>query len=126
MDTLGLVITADVHSASVQDRDGALDLLMRAKQKTPTLQRFFADQGYCGNLQNKCFLKTGCLFTIAKKDANAEGFQVIPKRWIVERTFAWLSNFRRMSKDYEHSPFTSKTNIFFNMTTVMLRKLAHS
>jgi transposase len=124
VDTLGLIITADVHSASIQDRDGALDLLVKAKQKTPTLQRFFADQGYCGDLKNKCLLKTGCLFTIAKKAVDVEGFQVIPKRWIVERTFAWLSNFRRMSKDYEHSPSTSKTNIFFNMITSMLTKLA--
>ena len=124
MDTLGLVVTADVHSAGVQDRDGALALLIKAKRKTLTLQRFFADQGYTGELQKRCFLKTGCLLTIAKKDPEAEGFQVIPKRWIVERTFAWLSNFRRMSKDYEHSPLTSKTNIFFNMITIMLKKLA--
>ncbi|WP_254229307.1 transposase [Wolbachia pipientis] len=53
-------------------------------------------------------METGCLLTIAKKIVDT-GFQVIPKRWIVERTFAWLSNFRRMSKDYEHSPLTSKT-----------------
>ncbi|VVC35013.1 Transposase, IS4-like,Putative transposase IS4/IS5 family [Cinara cedri] len=121
VDTLGLVVTADVHSAGVQDRDGALALLIKAKRKTLTLQRFFADQGYTGELQKRCFLKTGCLLTIAKKDPEAEGFQVIPKRWIVERTFAWLSNFRRMSKDYEHSPLTSKTNIFFNMITIMLK-----
>jgi putative transposase len=69
-------------------------------------------------------LETGCLLTITKKIVDT-GFQVIPKRWIVERTFAWLSNFRRMSKDYEHSPLTSKTNIFFNMITVMLHKLSH-
>ncbi len=120
------MITADVHSASIQDREGALDLLVKAKQKIPTLQRFFADQGYTGNLKNRCLIKTGCLFTIAKKAPNIAGFEVIPKRWIVERTFAWLSNFRRMSKDYEHSPQTSETNIFFNMTTIMLTKLANS
>ena len=70
-------------------------------------------------------MKTGRQLAIAKKATNEQGFQVIPKRWIVERTFAWLSDFRRMSKDYKHSPLTSKTNIFFNMATVMLRKLAH-
>ncbi|MDR0289245.1 MAG: transposase, partial [Rickettsiales bacterium] len=64
------------------------------------------------------------LLTITKKIVDT-GFQVIPKRWIVERTFAWLSNFRRMSKDYGHSPLTSKTNIFFNMITIMLHKLPH-
>lgn len=112
-----------MHSASIQDRDGALNLFTQAKCKAPTLCKFFADQGYTGELQNRCFLKTGCLLTIAKKASDSVGFQVIPKRWIVERTFAWLSNFRRMSKDYEHSPLTSKTNIFFNMITIMLAKL---
>nr|WP_218937022.1 IS5 family transposase [Wolbachia endosymbiont of Carposina sasakii] len=124
VDTIGLIITADVHSAGIQDRDGALNLFTQAKRKAPTLQRFLADQGYIGKLQNYCLLKTGCLLTITKKAADAVGFQVIPKRWIVERTFAWLSNFRRMSKDYEHSPLTSKTNISFNMITIMLAKLA--
>ncbi|WP_353270500.1 transposase [Wolbachia endosymbiont (group A) of Myopa testacea] len=124
VDTLGLIITADVHSVSVQDREGALGLFVQAKKKIPILQKFFADQGYMGALQNHCFLKTGCLLTIAKKASDAVGFQVIPKQWIVERTFAWLSNFRRMSKDYEHSPLTSKINIFFDMITLMLNKLA--
>lgn len=68
------MISADVHSASIQDRDGALDLLVQARQKTPTLQRFFTDQEYIGELQKHCFLKTGCLLTIAKKDPEAEGF----------------------------------------------------
>ncbi|GFY65466.1 IS5 family transposase [Trichonephila inaurata madagascariensis] len=125
VDTVGLVIAAEVHSASIQDRDSALNLFAQAKCKVPTLRKFFADQGYIGKLQNRCLLETGCLLTIAKKIVDT-GFQVIPKRWIVERTFAWLSNFRRMSKDYEHSPLTSKTNIFFNMITIMLHKLAHS
>ncbi len=121
---MGLIIAADVHSASVQDRDGALNLFTQAKYKAPTLRKFFADQGYIGKLQNRCLLETGCLLTITKKAVDITGFQVIPKRWIVERTFAWLSNFRCMSKDYEHSPLTSKTNIFFNMITSMLTKLA--
>ncbi|WP_375316623.1 transposase [Wolbachia endosymbiont (group A) of Colletes cunicularius] len=125
VDTVGLVIAAEVQSASIQDRDGALNLFVQAKCKAPTLHKFFADQGYTGKLQNLCLLETGCLLTITKKIVDT-GFQVIPKRWIVERTFAWLSNFRRMSKDYEHSPLTSKNNIFFNMITIMLHKLAHS
>jgi putative transposase len=65
-------------------------------------------------------LKTGCLLTISRKAADSKGFEVIPKRWIVERTFAWLSNFRRMSKDYERSPLTSKSNILFNMITIVV------
>ncbi|KLT22594.1 hypothetical protein wVul_0959 [Wolbachia endosymbiont of Armadillidium vulgare str. wVulC] len=72
-----------VHSASVQDRDGIFLFKLNAN-----LRKFFADQGYIGKLQNHCLLKTGCLLTIAKKAADVTGFHVIPKRWIVERTFA--------------------------------------
>ncbi|TNK93541.1 hypothetical protein OUY_05660 [Wolbachia endosymbiont of Leptopilina clavipes] len=87
VDTAGLVITAEVHSASIQDRDIALNLFAEAKHKSPTLRKFFANQEYMGKLQNRCLSETGCLLTIAKKVVNT-GFQVIPKRWIVERTFA--------------------------------------
>jgi putative transposase len=97
---------ADVHSASVQDRNGALYHFTQPKRKAPTLERFFVDQVCTGKPQSHCSLKTGCLLKISKKPADAKGFEVIPKRWIVERTFAWLSNFRRMNKDYEHSPLT--------------------
>ncbi|WP_319803090.1 transposase [Wolbachia endosymbiont (group A) of Sphaerophoria taeniata] len=67
VDTVGLVIAAEVHSASIQDRDSALNLFAQAKCKVPTLRKFFADQGYIGKLQNRCLLETGCLLTIAKK-----------------------------------------------------------
>ena len=123
VDTLGLVTCAQTHSASTQDRDGALSLLIKAKEKYPTISRFFADGGYAGKLQNACFIHTKTLLTIVRKISDSKGFVVIPKRWIVERTFAWLSNFRRMSKDYEHSSNTSNNNIFFNMISIMLAKL---
>ncbi|WP_375316673.1 transposase [Wolbachia endosymbiont (group A) of Colletes cunicularius] len=94
VDTVGLVIAAEVQSASIQDLDGALNLFVQAKCKAPTLHKFFADQGYTGKLQNLCLLETGCLLTITKKIVDT-GFQVIPKRWIVERTFAWLGNIQK-------------------------------
>ncbi|MDM8335792.1 hypothetical protein QUS22_05365 [Wolbachia pipientis] len=109
---------------SIQDHDGALNLFAQARCKAPTLRKFFADQEYTGKLQNRCLLETECLLMITKKVVDT-GFQVIPKRWIVARAFDWLSNFRRMSKGYEHSPLTSQNNIFFNMITIMLDKLAH-
>ena len=95
---------------------------MEAKAKYSTIQRFFADQAYGGALQNKCFLKTGALLSIAKRIVD-KGFKVILKRWIVERTFAWLAHFRRMSKDYEHSPQTSRHTILINMITIILGQL---
>lgn len=91
-----------------------LDLFIRAKEKAPRVQKFFADQGYVSKLQNRCLLKIGYDH---QKSGRYYRSQVIPKRWIVERTFAWLSNFSRTSKDYEHSSLTLKTNIFFNMIT---------
>jgi len=124
VDTLGLIISAEVHSASIQDRNGGLELLKKAKQEYDSIVRFFADGGYSGKLQDQCFLETGALLTIAKRVTD-KGFEVIPKRWIVERTFAWLSNFRRMSKEYEKSCKTSKTNIFFNMITIMVKRLVN-
>ncbi len=77
-------------------------LLAEARKKFATL--FFADQGYTGNLKNRCLIKTDGQYL---RKLLVE-FEFIFKRWIVERTFAWLSNFRRMSKDYEHSSHTSK------------------
>ncbi|GFY79985.1 IS5 family transposase [Trichonephila inaurata madagascariensis] len=73
----GLVIAAEVHSASIQDRDSALNLFAQAKCKVPTLRKFFADQGYIGKLQNRCLLETGCLLTIAKKIVDT-GFKLFP------------------------------------------------
>lgn len=113
-----------MHSASIQDRDGAKDVLIKAKHQYPAIVKFFADGGYAGALQNWCFLTLGALLAISRKIVDQVGFQVIPKRWIVERTFAWLNNFRRMSKDYEHNPKTSENIIYINMISLMLRKLA--
>lgn len=86
--------------------------------------KFFADSGYAGALQIWCFLTVRALLTISRKIIDQVGFKVIPKRWIVERTFGWLNNFRRMSKDYEHNYTTSEHIIYINMITLMLKKLA--
>ena len=107
-----------------QERNGSLELLKKAKQEYDSIVKFFVDGGYSGKLQDQCFLETGALLTIAKRVTD-KGFEVIPKRWIVERTFAWLSNFRRMHEEYEKSCKTSKTNIFFNMITIMVKRLVN-
>ncbi len=113
-----------MHGADIQDRDGAKNVLKKAKTNHPSIVKFFADGGYSGALQNWCLLNVGALLAIARKIVDQVGFKVIPKRWIVERTFAWFNNFRRMSKDYEHNPYTSEHIIYINMITIMLKKLA--
>ena len=96
--------------------DGAKAVLAQAKTKYPTIVKFFADGGYAGALQIWCFLTLKTLLAIAHKIVDI-GFKAIPKRWIVERTFGWFNNFRRMSKDYEHI-------VYINMIAIMLKRLA--
>jgi len=118
------VLSCEVHSADVQDRDGAKAILAKAKAKYPTIVKFFADGGYTGTLQIWCFLTLKTLLAITHKIVDQVVFKVIPKRWIVERTFAWFNNFRSMSKDYEHNPKTSEHIVYINMITIMLKRLA--
>ena len=117
-----MILSCEVHGADIQDRDGAKDVLTKAKAKYPTIIKFFADGGYAGVLQNWCFLTLRALLAIARKIVDQVGFKVIPKRWIVERTFGWFNNFRRMSKDYEHNPKTSEHIVYINMIAVMLKR----
>ena len=112
-----------MHSAGIQDRDGAKDVLIKAKAKYPTIIKFFADGGYTGSLQIWCFLTLKTLLAITHKIVDV-GYKVIHKRWIVERTFGWFNNFRRMSKDYEHNHKTSEHIVYINMITIMLKRLA--
>ena len=98
-----------------QERNGGLELVKKAKQEYDSIVKFFADGDYSGKLQDQCFLETGALLTIAK-GLTEKGFEVIPKRWIVEPTFAWLSNFRRMHEEYEKFRYCSITSVLYNIT----------
>jgi len=117
-------LSCEVHSAGIQNRDGVKSVLTKAKAKYPTIIKFFADGGYSGALQIWCFITLGVLLAISRKIVDQLGFKVLPKRWIVERTFGWFNNFRRMSKDYEHNSKTSEHIVYINMITIMLGKLA--
>ena len=124
MDVLGLVLVAVVHTADIQDRDGAKLVLERAKGKFPRLALIWADGGYAGQLIT--WVQTSChwVLEIVKRSEATKGFVVLPHRWVVERTFAWLGKYRRMSKDYEALPETSEAMIYASMTHLMLRRLA--
>ena len=122
VDTLGLLLLVVVHAANLQDRDGAKLVCLRAKRQYPRLRLIWADGGYRGQLVR--WVATLCRWTLAIVKQHGPGFQVLPKRWIVERTFAWLLRFRRLSKDYEFLTETSEAMIQVAMIDLMVRRLA--
>ena len=124
VDTMGLVLLVVVHVANIQDRDGARLLLAKAKGLFPRLQRIWADGGYAGKLiawvQETC----GWVLEIIKRSDAVKGFKLLPRRWVVERTFGWLSQCRALARDYEFHPQTSEALIQVAMIHLMLRRLA--
>jgi putative transposase len=124
VDTLGLVLAVVVHAADIQDRDGAKLVLTTLSGRFPRLALIWADGGYTGALLAWALVTGGWVIDLVKKPLGIKTFAVLPKRWIVERTFAWLGRNRRLSKDYEGLPETSETWIRIAMIRVMLIRLA--
>ena len=124
VDTLGLVLAVVVHSAAVQDRDGARRVLRLLVGWFPRLLTIFADGAYAGRLERVAAGLGGWLLAIVRKAPGQRGFVVLPKRWVVERTFAWLGRFRRLSKDYEEQTRNSETMIRLAMISIMVRRLS--
>jgi len=121
---MGLIAGLIVHSADIQDREGAKILIQKAKDSLPRLQLVWADGGYRGpNFAGWVQEEVGWRIEIVKKDKE-EPFTILPKRWIVERTFGWLNRYRRLSKDYEALASTAETMILFAMINLMLHRLA--
>lgn len=126
VDTLGLVLVVVVHAASVQDRDGATRVLAALQHTFSRLRRIWADGGYAGALVDwvrRLRQRRKLHLDIVKRSDDQSGFVVLPKRWIVERTLAWLGRHRRLSKDYETLPETSETMVYLAMIRLMLRRL---
>ncbi len=126
VDTIGLVVEAVVTSASVQDRDGA-KLVLQPAATQKRLKLVWADGAYAGELEEwvKDLRPTNKLaLEIVKRDPEQKGFVVLPRRWVVERTFSWVGRNRRMSKDYEALPETSEQMIYLSMIRLMLARLA--
>lgn len=123
VDTLGLVMAVVVHAANVQDRDGARMVLERVKNRFPRLKKIWADGGYAGQLVEWVAGLGDWVLEIVKR-TEASQFVVLPKRWIVERTFAWLGRYRRMSKDYEGLPENSEAMVHIAMINLMSKRLA--
>ena len=123
---MGLVLAVLVHPANIQDRDGARLLMRRANgaKRWPRLRVLFADGGYAGQLLAWAWAWWQVLVRIIRRPDTAVGFEVLPKRWVVERTFGWLGDYRRLSKDYEFHEHTSETMVYLAMTHLMLKRLA--
>jgi len=124
VDTLGLVLKVIVTPASVQDRDGARTLLRHLPGFCKKLRLIWVDGGYRGKLL--AWVASHFKFRlqpVLRSDAQ-QGFVVLPRRWVVERTFAWLYHHRRLVKDYEMLPASSEAFIYIAMSRIMVRRLA--
>jgi putative transposase len=140
VDTLGLVCKAHVTAAETSDRDGAVGLLRRLDwRRFPRLRHGWVDQGYRGQFLGWVQQRFGVtLEVVARRDGGRRArwlppgaeppavpaFAVVPRRWVVERTFAWLGRFRRLSKDYEFLPATSEAVIYLASIQLLVRRLA--
>ena len=124
VDTLGLILTVVVHAADVQDRDGAKLVFRKLRGLYPRLKRIWADGGYAGKLIDWTKRVGRWTLEIVKRSDKVTGFAVLPKRWIVERTFGWIGRYRRMSKDYEMLVPSSEAMILIVMINVMVHRLA--
>jgi putative transposase len=124
VDTLGLLMTIVVTAASVQERDGARLLFARLNGSCKKLRRLWVDGGYRGApLVEWVTARFRFVLQVVLRGEAQMGFAVLPRRWVVERTFAWLNNHRRLSKDYEVLTETSEVMIYIAMTRLMLRRL---
>lgn len=125
VDTLGLILAVVVHAASWQDQFGACLVLTRLRDRFRRLKVIFADSAYARDgLVESVREVFGWILQTVLRPVGVRGFVVLPKRWIVERTFAWLSRCRRHSKDYERNPETSEAMVLITMINLMSRRLA--
>ncbi len=127
VDTDGLILKVRVHAASVQDRDGATLVLDQIDEPLCKLELIWADGGYAGDklagwMAGRFGARPLRLEIVRRSDTQI-GFVVLPRRWVVERTFGWLGNFRRLSKDYEFRTDSSEAFIFLAASLLLLARL---
>jgi len=127
VDTDGLILKVRVHAADVQDRDGATLVLDQIDEPLSKLELIWADGGYAGaklaGWMAERFGQRPLRLEIVRRSDTQKGFAVLPRRWVVERTFGWLNNFRRLSKDYEFRTDSSEAFIFLAASRLLIARL---
>jgi putative transposase len=124
-DTLGLMVEAVVHTADIQDRDGGPLVLKKSRARLPFLTHLFADGAYAGDqFVGKLAKICPMSIDIIKRSDTAKGFVLLPRRWVVERTLAWLNRNRRLAKDFESTIESSTAWLFLASVQLLTRKLA--
>lgn len=122
-DTMGLVLSAVVHTAGQHDSKAGMGVLETLKYRFPRLTKIFADGGYRGELVENVKRFCGWEMEITLRSDKAVGFEVLPMRWVVERSFSWFENFRRLAKDYEYNPRISESMIYLASIAIMLHRI---
>ena len=127
VDTLGLLLHAIVHPADIQDRDGGILLVAALGERLPLLAKLFADGAYQGPQFRQALanVRTSLKTEIITRSDQQKGFVSLPKRWIVERTLAWLNRCRRLTKDFENRIRYAAAFVFLASMRRMLRKLCN-
>ena len=120
---MGLLLAVVVHAANIQDRDGAKLVLTKLLGRFPRLQLIWADGAYGGKLVAWAKTVGGWILELVRRPVQQHTCQVLPRRWVVERTLAWLSRCRRLSKDYEERPESSEAWVHIAMVNLMLKRL---
>jgi len=124
-DTNGFMVGLVVHTADIQDRDGAVPVLQSIRRFYPFLRHVFADGGYAGGkLKQALNGKGGWTIEVIRRSDRQKGFKVLPRRWVVERTFAWLGRCRRLAKDWETTIESSTAWILIAHIRILIRRLA--
>lgn len=129
VDTRGLVLKAGGHAAGVQDRDGGRLVgyaVRTCGPALPRMQQIWVDGAYRGAFVDWVGEQLGWTVEVVQRPEQQRGFVVLAKRWIVERTFAWLGRYRRLSKDYEYEVESSEAYIYIAMSRLMLHRLVRS
>ena len=124
VDTIGLLVIVMITAANVQDRDGARPVLAAVRKAFPTISLVWADGGYAGKLVEWAKAATRLVLEIVRKPEGQRTFEVLPRRWVVERTLAWITKCRRLDHDYERLTTTSVAMVKWSMVGLMTRRLA--